>query len=299
MYPSYHYAGHKQVTENRPLTFPGQHQGTQPGIESQMNPRPLYDNPEYTGSGKLSGKTAIITGGDSGIGRAVAVAFAKEGADLGIIYLDETPDAEETKGIIEKCGHRCILIKNDITSEANCGQAVQTILDSFGHLDILVNNAAVQYPQNSILDITAEQLDKTFKTNIFSMFYMIKATLPRLASGSSIINTASVTAYQGNKTLLDYSSTKGAVVSLTRSLSLSLVSINVRVNAVAPGPVWTPLIVSSFAADQVEAFGTDVPMKRAAQPFELAPAYVYLAGSDSAYVTGQVIHVNGGTITGS
>lgn len=285
MYPIYPYIG---------LTFPPQHQSRQPGIEYIMNPRPIYNNPGYRGSEKLLNKVAVITGGDSGIGRATAVAFAKEGADVAIVYLYERTDALETKAAVESLGRRCLNIEGDIRREEFCKEAIQKTVQYFNRLDILVNNAGVQYPQDSILDISKEQLEDTFRTNIFSFFYMTKAALPNMKCGSCIINTTSITAYEGEKTLIDYSSTKGAIVSFTRSLSKSLVDKGTRVNAVAPGPVWTPLIPSSFSAERVKTFGADNPMKRAAQPFELAPAYVFLASDDSAYVTGQTIHVNGG-----
>ncbi|WHH60053.1 SDR family oxidoreductase [Petroclostridium sp. X23] len=299
MYPVYPYFGYEAKCERVPITFPPQHQSRQPGIESLMVPRPIYNNPYYTGSGKLFNKAALITGGDSGIGRATAVAFAKEGADVAIVYLYEHSDALETKAAVESFGRRCLAIEGDIRIETFCKEAAEKTIRTFGHLDILVNNAAVQFPQNSILDITSEQLEDTFKTNIFSFFYMTKAALPYLQCGSSIINTSSITAYEGEKTLIDYSSTKGAIVTFTRSLSKSLVDKGIRVNAVAPGPVWTPLIPSSFSAERVKNFGADNPMKRAAQPFELAPAYVFLASDDSGYVTGQMIHVNGGRMVTS
>ncbi|MFZ7132158.1 MAG: SDR family oxidoreductase [Eubacteriales bacterium] len=299
MYPIYSYLGYETKCEKVPITFPPQHQNCHPGIESIMVPRPIYNNPNYNGSGKLLKKVALITGGDSGIGRAAAVAFAKEGADVAIVYLYECSDALETKNAIENLGHKCLLIEGDIRHESFCKEAIKKTIHNLGHLDILVNNAAVQFPQDSILDITSEQLENTFKTNIFSFFYMTKAALPYLKWGSSIINTSSITAYDGEKTLIDYSSTKGAIVSFTRSLSKSLVNQGIRVNAVAPGPVWTPLIPSSFSAHRVKNFGADNPMKRAAQPFELAPAYVFLASNDSMYVTGQMIHVNGGKMVTS
>lgn len=299
MYPMYPYFGYERKCGYVPVTFPPQHQPRQPGIESIMSPRPIYDNPYYRGSGKLSGKVAIITGGDSGIGRAVAVAFAKEGADVAIVYLYERSDAEETKAAVEKYGRRCLLIESDLRYEQAAGKAVNEVLRSFGHIDILVNNIGVQFPQQSILDISGEQLENTYRTNIFSFFYMTKAVLPHLKCGSAIINTASITAYRGSRELIDYSSTKGAIVSFTRSLSLSLEPHGIRVNAVAPGPTWTPLIVSSYSAEEVKSFGLEVPMKRAAQPFELAPAYVYLASYDSGNVSGQVVHVNGGAMVES
>ncbi|MFH0070900.1 SDR family oxidoreductase [Peribacillus sp. NPDC056705] len=289
------YVGSTTVYEDQPIAFPPQHQSHQPGLESLMSPRPINEDPAYRGSGKLEDRVAIVTGGDSGIGKATAIAFAKEGADLVIPYLYETSDAELVKQRIEQLGRRCILVKIDLRYKQNCEKVIQETISRFGRIDVLVNNHAVQYVQHSILDITEEQLHHTFQTNIFPFFFMIQAALPHMKSGASIINTASITAYTGFKELIDYSSTKGAIVSLTRSLALSLVEQGIRVNSVSPGPVWTPLIPSSFAAEDVAVFGTDSPMKRAAQPYELAPAYVYLASPiDSAYVTGQSIHVNGG-----
>lgn len=299
MYPSYPYYGSEVQCKSVPLSFPPQHQARQPGMEYLMVPRPISENPEYKGSGKLCDKVAIVTGGDSGIGRAVSIAFAKEGADLVIVYLDEHQDAMETKQRIEQLGRRCLAIAIDLRNEDAPIRVIQKTIEVLGKVDVLVNNHGVQFPQQSILDITNEQMLNTFQTNILSYFRMVKAVLPHLKAGSSIINTASVTAYQGEKTLLDYSSTKGAVVSFTRSLSLNLVDQKIRVNAVAPGPIWTPLIPSSYSADRVKVFGTDVPMKRAGQPFELAPTYVYLASDDSGYVSGQVLHVNGGTMVDS
>jgi len=277
-------------------TFPAQHQNHQPGIESEMNPLPISVDPNYQPSGKLTGKTAIITGGDSGIGKSVAIYFAKEGADVAIIYLEEHQDAEETKQLIEAEGRRCLLYSGDIGSEEFCKDTVNKIHSEFGRLDILVNNAAEQHPQKSLLSITSQQLEKTFRTNIFSFFYMTKMVLPFLKQGASIINTASITAYKGHEQLLDYSSTKGAVVSFTRSLALSLAPQGIRVNGVAPGPIWTPLIPSTFTQDQVATFGSNTAMGRAGQPYELAASYVFLASDDSSYVSGQMIHVNGGEI---
>lgn len=282
-----------------PMKFHPQHQDTQPGLETLMTPKPTSENPDYKASGKLLNKVAIITGGDSGIGKAVALTFASEGADIVIVYLNEEVDANETKSMIEKKGRRCLAIAGDLGDENFCQKVITDTMSSFDHIDILVNNAAVQYPQNSILDITTEQLELTFKTNIFSIFYLTKAALPHLKKGSSIINTSSITAYAGHETLLDYSSTKGAITTFTRSLSLNLASEGIRVNAVAPGPIWTPLIPSSFSKEDVAKFGTTTPMGRAGQPCELAPAYVYLASEDSSYVSGQVIHINGGKITES
>lgn len=288
-----------QPSINTPSQFPEQHQNEQPGSQQNMTPVPVTDDKEYQGSGKLNGAVAIVTGGDSGIGQAVAVAFAKEGADIVVAFYSEQEDASRTVDMVKAAGRRCVLVKCDLKQEASAKQVADTAIKEFGHIDVLVNNIAVQYPQNSIEDITAEQLNNTFATNIISYFYMVKAVLPHLGCGASIVNTTSVTAYKGSPTLIDYSATKGAIVSFTRSLALSLAPRGIRVNAVSPGPVWTPLIVSSFSPQDVAGFGKDVPMGRAAQPAELAPAYVYLAGRDSSYVTGQVLHVNGGEITES
>lgn len=277
-------------------TFPPQHQDRQPGREAEMNPAPQYDNPAYKAAGKLVGRRALITGGDSGIGRAIAVAFAKEGADVAIVHLCENSDARETVAAVEKLGRKCVAIQADLRREENAVQAIAQAVQQLGELEILVNNAAVQNPQNSILDITKEQLINTFESDFFSCFYMTKAVLPHLSSGCTIINTASVTAFEGKPTLIDYSAAKGAVVAFTRSMALSLVEVGIRVNVVAPGPVWTPLIVSSFSPEEVQIFGSTSPMKRAAQPCELAPAYVFLACDDSSNISGQVFHVNSGTI---
>ncbi|OLQ57579.1 NAD(P)-dependent oxidoreductase [Bacillus licheniformis] len=271
-----------------------QHQDRQPGIESEMNPLPLSEDEDYQGSGKLKGKAAIITGGDSGIGRAAAIAYAKEGADVAILYLDEHSDAEETRKRIEEEHVRCLLIPGDVGDENHCEKAVRQTVDHFGKLDILVNNAAEQHPQDSILNISTEQLEKTFRTNIFSMFHMTKKALPYLKEGSAIINTTSITAYEGDTALIDYSSTKGAIVSFTRSMAMSLADKGIRVNAVAPGPIWTPLIPATFPEEKVKRHGLDTPMGRAGQPVEHAGAYVLLASDESSYMTGQTIHVNGG-----
>lgn len=284
-----------QKEEKVPLR-PAQHQNQHPGIESEMIPRPQAEDSQYRGSGKLQGKVALITGGDSGIGRAVAIAYAKEGAEIAIIYFNEHADAAETKRQVEEEQRRCLTIAGDIGDEQFCQNAVEQIVKELGHLDILVNNAAEQHPQKSIEQISAEQLERTFKTNIFSFFYTVKAALKHLKKGSAIINTASVTAYRGSPELLDYSATKGAIVAFTRSLSQALIEKGIRVNGVAPGPIWTPLIPSTFEADKVATFGSDVPMKRAGQPEELAPAYVFLACNDSSYMTGQILHLNGGEI---
>ena len=285
-----------QEQEQNQQKFPPQHQQQQPGRESQMRPRPVAEDRKYRGSDKLKGKVALITGGDSGIGRAVAILYAKEGADVAIIYLNEEEDAQETKRQVEQEGRRCVTISGDIGDENFCQQAVRRTLDELNRLDILVNNAAEQHPKQSIEEISAAQLERTFRTNIFAMFFMTKAALKHLKEGAAIINTASVTAYKGSPELLDYSSTKGAIVAFTRSLSQSLVERGIRVNGVAPGPIWTPLIPSTFPPEKVEKFGQDVPMERAGQPEEIAPAYVFLASDDSSYMAGQILHLNGGEI---
>jgi len=296
MYPEYPYLNYKDESLKTPITFPAQQQNAQPGIEAFMNPPPIFENPDWVASNKLQGKVAIVTGGDSGIGRAVSILFAKEGADIAIVYFNERQDANQTKQIIEGLGRRCLLLEGDLRYENFSSFIAQSVINAFGRIDILVNNAAVQFPQNSILDISAEQLRNTFETNIYPLFYLTKAVLPYLEVNSSIINTTSVTAFEGHKTLIDYSSTKGAITVFTKSLALSLADNKIRVNAVAPGPIWTPLIPASFASQEVEVFGSNVPLKRAGQPFEVAPAYLYLASDDSRYVTGQVIHANGGTM---
>jgi NAD(P)-dependent dehydrogenase (short-subunit alcohol dehydrogenase family) len=282
--------------EHSKQTRPPQTQDHRPGSEAEMTPKPRAERPSYRGCGKLSERVALITGGDSGIGRAVAIAFAKEGADVAIVYLNEHEDAEETKRQVEQEERRCLLIAGDVGDETFCRQAVRQTIDELGQLHILVNNAAEQHPQDSIEQISAEQLEQTFRTNIFAMFYLVKAALPHLMEGATIINTTSVTAYKGHPTLLDYSSTKGAIVAFTRSLSLSLIEKGIRVNGVAPGPIWTPLIPSTFPAEKVESFGSDVPMKRPGEPVEVATCYVFLASDDSSYLAGQILHPNGGTI---
>ncbi len=279
-----------------PQTQPPQEQHQRPGVESEMRPLPEAEDRPYKASDKLFGKVALITGGDSGIGRAVAILFAKEGADVAISYLNEHDDAQETKRQVEQEGRRCILIPGDVGDESYCQRAVRETMDQLGQLHILINNAAEQHPQDSIEAITAEQLERTFRTNIFGMFYMVKAALPHLQKGATIVNTTSVTAYQGNPTLLDYSSTKGAIVAFTRSLAISLIEKGIRVNAVAPGPIWTPLIPSTFPAKKVAKFGSDVPMKRPGQPHEVATCFLFLASEDSSYLAGQVLHPNGGNV---
>jgi NAD(P)-dependent dehydrogenase (short-subunit alcohol dehydrogenase family) len=275
---------------------PPQHQQRQPGREHKMQPRPRAEDKTHRGSGKLQDKVAIITGGDSGIGRAVAIAFAKEGAHISIVYLEEQKDATETRRLVEKHGRECLLIKGDIGREEFCRKAVAQTVKKFGAIDVVVNNAAEQHPQDSIEKITEKQLERTFRTNIFSFFFMVKAAMKHLKKGAVIINTTSVTAYKGSPELLDYSATKGAITAFTRSLSQALADKYIRVNGVAPGPVWTPLIPSTFPAKEVETFGSDVPLGRAGQPEEIAPSYVFLASDDSSYMTGQILHPNGGTI---
>lgn len=281
----------------RPTSQPPEQLDARPGMQAEMQQQPQTDNPHQVGTGKLRGKVAIVTGGDSGIGRAVAVAYAKEGADIALMYLNEHDDAQETEKMITDAGAKCIVLAGDIGDASFCNQAVQSVVSEFGKVDILVNNAAEQHPQEDFVDITPEQLEQTFRTNIFSMFYLSQAIMKQSEhQPSTIINTASVTAFKGNPSLVDYSATKGAIVAFTRALALQLAERNIRVNAVAPGPIWTPLIPSTFPSDQVEEFGKDTPMKRAGQPAEVAPAYVFLASEDSSYITGQTIHVNGGSI---
>ncbi len=276
-------------------TLPPQEQ-PEPGKEGLMNPGPEYRGEDYKAAGKLEGKVAIITGGDSGIGRSVAVLYAREGADVAILYLDQHQDAEQTRSVVERYGRRCLTFAGDVADREVCRKVIDETLAAFGKLDILINNAAEQHPQEKLEDISEEQWEKTFRTNIFGMFQMTKAALPHLGKGASIINTTSVTAYKGSPQLLDYSATKGAITAFTRSLSMNLAERGIRVNGVAPGPIWTPLIPSTFDADKVAEFGSNTPMKRPGQPDEVAPAYVYLASSDAAYVSGQVLHVNGGTV---
>ena len=279
---------------NEPKEVREPQQQPKPGIEEHMKPKPVADKPQR--HNKLEGKVALITGGDSGIGRAVAILFAQEGADVAIVYLSEHEDAKQVQKAVEEEGRKCLLLAGNIREEGFCKMAVEETVKELGKLDILVNNAATQSPQKSIEDISTEQLYETFETNIFAMFWLTKYALPHLKEGSSIINTTSVTAYRGSKELLDYSSTKGAIVAFTRSLSASLVEKGIRVNGVAPGPIWTPLIVSTFEAEKVSTFGTDVPMKRAGEPAEVATSYLFLASDDASYMTGQILHPNGGEI---
>jgi NAD(P)-dependent dehydrogenase (short-subunit alcohol dehydrogenase family) len=275
---------------------PPQHQKRQPGREYKMRPQPRSGASDYVGSGRLRDKVALISGGDSGIGRAVAVLYAKEGADVAIVYLNEHKDARETQRLVESQGRKCLLIAGDIGREKFCRAAVRETKRELGKIDILVNNAAEQHPQESITRITEKQLEKTFRTNIFSFFFLTKAVMPHFKKGGVIINCASVTAYQGSPQLLDYSATKGAIVAFTRSLSQALADKKIRVNAVAPGPIWTPLIPSTFPANEVATFGSDTPLGRAGEPEEVATSFVFLASDDSSYMTGQVLHPNGGRV---
>lgn len=274
--------------------FPPQHQERQPGRRTEMEPTPRSEGADYRPAQKLREKVAVVTGGDSGIGRAVSILFAKEGADISIIYLEEHEDAHDTQRLVQREGRRCILIAGDVGDEHFCRKAIEQTVEAFGKLDILVNNAGEQHPCERLTDISSDQWERTFRTNIFSMFYLTKAALPHLQAGSTIVNTTSITAYEGHPQLIDYASTKGAIVSFTRSLAVNLVKQGIRVNAVAPGPIWTPLIPASFDEKKVESFGANTPMGRAGQPDEVAPCYVFLACDDSSYITGQTLHPNGG-----
>jgi NAD(P)-dependent dehydrogenase (short-subunit alcohol dehydrogenase family) len=286
----------ERTTERaRKTRQPPQVQTHQPGVESEMTPRPDF-RPKYPGVGKLKDKVAVITGGDSGIGRAVAVAMAREGALISILYLEERDDAEETKRLVEQEGSRALLFAGDVGDEMFCWESVERTNEEFGRIDILVNNAAEQHETDDPAELSTEQLERTFRTNVFSFFHMTRACLQYMQAGASIINTTSITAYQGHKTLIDYAATKGAIVALTRSLSQALVDKGIRVNGVAPGPIWTPLIPASFDADKVARHGDSAPMHRAGQPNEVAPCYVFLASEDASYMTGQVLHPNGGKI---
>lgn len=280
------------------LMFPPQHQNSQPGFEYLMRPLPIFDNPNYKGSGKLKDKVAIITGGDSGIGRSVAVFFAKEGAKLVLVYYDEEQDAKYTKEYVEKLGAEVLLISGDLRNSKFSSETVDKTLRRFGKIDILVNNAGVQFVQKSLLDISDKQFDDTMKSNIYSMFYLTKAVLPHLKSGASIINTTSITTFKGEKELIDYVSSKGAIVGFTRSLATNLALQNIRVNAVSPGVFWTPLQPASWPPEKIPTLGADSDMRRAGQPYEIAPIFVYLASDDSTYTTGQIFHVNGGEYKG-
>ena len=271
-------------------------QNTHPGIEEDMFPKPIFDNNDYIATGKLKDKVAIITGGDSGIGRAVSILYAKEGAKVAIVYLKEDVDAIKTKSEIENYGGECILIRSDISNPKNCVKIIKTVANEWGKINILVNNAAVQHQTKSLTNISNFQMERTFKINIFSMFYLTKAALKFFKKGDCIINTGSVVAYKGHKNLIDYSSTKGSIVTFTRSLALSLAEKGIRVNCVAPGPIWTPLIVSTFKGLKLSLFGKQTPLKRAGQPFEVAPAYLFLASDESSYISGETIHINGGEI---
>lgn len=278
-------------------TKPPQVQERQPGVESEMRPAPKIA-PRFKGSDRLAGKVAIITGGDSGIGEAVAVLFAREGANVAIIYLEEHEDAEKAARRVGEEGGQCITIAGDVGDLAFCQEAVREVIGRFGKIDILINNAAEQHPKKDITEISEEQLERTFRTNVFGYFFMTQAALPHMSEGSAIVNTTSVTAYRGSSSLLDYSATRGAIVALTRALAQSLVDRKIRVNGVAPGPIWTPLIPASFDEEKVASFGKNVPMKRPGEPNEVAPCHLFLACDDSSYMTGQVLHPNGGEIVG-
>ncbi len=290
--------GYGLICKDYKIEFPPQHQDSQPGMEYLMTPRPIFNNPYYRASGKLMNKVAIITGGDSGIGRAVAIGFVKEGATVVIVYYNEQKDAEETKDFIERIGGTCLLIAGDLKDTNFCDKIIDETIKKFGKIDILVNNAGVQYQQKSLLDITDEQFDLTMKTNIYSMFYLTKRALKHMLPGASIINVTSITTFQGEPELIDYVTSKGAIVGFTRSLATNLASKNIRVNAVSPGVFWTPLQPACWEKEKIPTLGSDAPMGRAGHPYEIAPLFIYLASSDSSYVTGQVMHINGGQFKG-
>jgi NAD(P)-dependent dehydrogenase (short-subunit alcohol dehydrogenase family) len=273
---------------------PPQHQQRQPGLEFELRPQPRFISETYKAADKLAGKIALITGGDSGIGRATAVAFAREGADVVIAYLSEHRDAEETRRLVVEAGRSCLLLPGDVGDPEYCRSLVETTLKTFGRIDVVVNNAAEQHPQDTLTEISDAQLESTFRTNVFGMFYLTRAALPHLRRGGTIINTTSVVAYRGSPHLIDYAATKGAIVAFTRSMAQSVAERGIRVNAVAPGPIWTPLIAASFDAEHVATFGADTLMRRAGEPAEVAPCFVFLACDDSSYMTGQVLHPNGG-----
>ena len=279
-----------------PKDLPPQHQDRQPGLQSPMHPQPDSGADDYVGSGRLAGKVALVTGGDSGIGRAIAVAFAREGADVAIAYLNEHADARETARLVEEAGRKCVSLAGDLADGSHAEAVAARVIDAYGRLDILVNNAAEQHPKPSLEDLDAEQVEATFRTNVFAMFHLTRVLLPHLKKGSAILNTTSVTAYRGSAHLLDYSATKGAIVSFTRSLALQVVGRGIRVNGVAPGPIWTPLIPSTFSAEEVEEFGKKTPMGRPGQPFEVAAGFVFLASDAASYITGQILHINGGEV---
>jgi len=282
------------MTEN---INPPQSQDHQPGRETEMHPKPDF-MPKFPGNGRLKDKVAIITGGDSGIGGACAVLFAREGAQVALVYLEETEDATITADAVKAEGREALLLRGDVGDKGFCETVVGKVIEEFGKIDVLLNNAAEQHPKEDITEITPEQLQKTFETNLFGYFYMTQAAMPYLEAGASIVNTTSVTAYRGSPELLDYSATKGAIVTFTRSLSGSLAGKNIRVNAVAPGPIWTPLIPATFPPDKVAKFGADQPLGRPGQPNEVATCHLFLACDESSYLTGQVLHPNGGEIVG-
>lgn len=282
-----------------PNQIPPQSQERTPALESEMTPKPQYDDPQYKGSGKLQDKVALITGGDSGIGRSVAVYYAKEGANVVIVYLDEHEDAQKTQQAVESYGRECLLMPGDIRNDSFCHEVVEKTVERFGKLDVLVNNAAVQYLEPSLDDIDASRLGDVFATNIFAMIYFTQAAVPHMQPGSSVINTTSINAYKGNPSLLSYSTTKGAILAFTRSIATPLLEKGIRVNGVAPGPIWTPFIPDAFPEDQVESFGQQVPMQRPGQPKEIAPSFVFLASEDASYMAGQVLHPNGGVVVGA